>query len=327
LVVYARNVIDGPLGTTFNHTPARRTPEILVGEEAEGLPNEGIPPDTTEQEETGLTTGPILTGLAPTGPPTGTIITGAETGTETAEPGIIPPGGTPAGSDPLSGSLPDVTRERWDTWRKEQAAEEQRRLEAYTQNESIFQNGRDHRIPKFGPAAEGNIPVAGGSFPTIYTGMNTATENVERDRDARALLNIVLERQDFCGVCEEALPAGAHNLGARERHYQEHRDIISEARRNAIGNFATIAQGSVQEVFYCEYCGKTPSEFEKENKGQKHGPACAYRVTFNDVPQYCQYCRLNFWKNDMTDETVRTHLQNCANNRRGMSSYHITDRN
>jgi hypothetical protein len=230
-----------------------------------------------------------------------------------------------AGNDPLSRILPDATQERWATYRNEQIAEEQRRVEAYTRNWSIFQDGHNPQIPKFGPPVEGNIPVAGGRFPTIYTGMSTATENVERDREARELLNVALERQDFCGVCEKALPAGAHNLEARERHYREHRDMIREAQRNALGNFATVAQGSIREVFYCEYCGKTPAEFEKENNGQKHGPTCAYKATFNDVPQYCQYCRLNFWDSDMASETVRTHVHNCANNRRGMPQCHLLD--
>jgi hypothetical protein len=318
-VVYAKDVIDGPLGFTFNNTSAEKTPDPTDrGEGPEGPPDESVPLNIAQQDDTG----PIA-GTATIGPPTG-IITGPEAAEPgTAEQGIIPPEDPLAKDDPLNKSLPDVTKERWAAYRKEQMAEEQRRLEAYTQNGSIHQDGQNPQIPKFGPPIEGNIPAAGGRFPIIYTGMSTATENVERDREARELLNVVLERQDFCGVCEKALPAGAHNLEVRERHYKEHRDIIMEARRNALGNFATVAQGSVPDVFYCEYCGKTPAEFEKENGGQKHGPTCASKVVFNDVPQFCQYCRLNFWDNSMTNETVGTHVQNCANNRRGMFKYHL----
>jgi hypothetical protein len=287
---YATDFIQGPMEPTSNLTAARRTPNPLEGED-EQPPEEGTVPIITEP----VTTQPRTTLL----------------------------GNTPTENSPIDGNLLLTTEETYSTWRQKQDAAEQLRLEAYTGNQSIHQPGQDPQIPQFGPAFEGNIPVAGRSFPTIFTGMSTPTENVERDREARDLLNIVLERQDFCGVCQTALPARAHNAEERERHYQEHRNIETEARRNALGSFATVAQGPVREVFYCEYCGKTPAEFERENNREKHGSACANKATFNDVPQYCQYCRLNFWDNDMTNETVKGHVQNCANNRRGMSNFHL----
>jgi hypothetical protein len=176
----------------------------------------------------------------------------------------------------------------------------------------------------FGPAFEGNIPVVGSMVPTIFTAMSTPTENVERDRELEALRKIVLQRLDYCGICRMPLPVGPHNLEERERHFQNHRDIEAEARRNALSNFTTVSHVSVQEVFYCKYCGKTPAEFERDNNGMKHGPSCALRATFHDVPQYCQYCRLNFWDNDITNETVRSHVENCAKIRRGMPISHFT---
>lgn len=321
--MYAKDVIDGPLGPTFNSTSAEKTPDPTDrGEEPEGPLDESVPLDTAQQDDTGLITGTVTIES-----PTGVITRPETTESGTTEQGIIPAVDLPAEDDPLSKRLPDATKERWAAYRKEQMVEEQRRLEAYTQNESIHQDGQNPRIPKFGPPIEGNIPAAGVRFPIIYTGMSTATENVERDREARELLNVVLERQDFCGVCEKTLPAGAHNFEVRKRHYQEHRDIIREAQRNAFGNFATVAQGLVPDVSYCEYCGKTPAEFEKENSGQKHGPTCASKAAFNDIPQFCQYCRLNFWDNSMMNETIGTHVQNCAYDRRGMLKYHLFNGN
>lgn len=337
---YAKELIDGPLGPTYNGVAPPSTPPPEQMEEVslktppllddppplahatgpvqepptQPLIDPPTRPETDLEIETGAQPVPVIpTPIeSPTGPQTGEEFRGHSF--------------NPAGNDPLSReSGGNSGLESYQEYRKRQAAIEQRRVEAYSQDESIYKDGQCPQIPMFGPAFEGNIPVAGSTVPTIFTAMSTPTENVERDRELEALQKIVLQRLDYCGICRMALPAGSHNLEERECHFQKHRGIEAEARRNALGNFATVSHVSVQEVLYCEYCGKTPAEFEKDNNGMKHGPSCALRTTFHDVPQHCQYCRLNFWDNDMTNETVRSHVENCAKIRHGILIFQFYD--
>jgi hypothetical protein len=234
-------------------------------------------------------------------------------GSQTIGPGI-----TPAVEDPLRVNfLTKAASDSYREYRKKEADMEQKRVEAYTHNGSIFQDGEALEIPQFGPPFEGSIAVPGGTTPIIFTAMTTPTENVDRDKKLEALERIVLERLEYCGVCQEALPIGPHNLEVRKRHFQDHKDIEDEYKRNIIGSFSTVAQLTVREAFYCEYCGKSTAEFERDTRELKHGPSCAPKAAFNDVPQYCQYCRLNFWNNNMTNQTVLSHVRNCANIRRG----------
>ncbi len=264
-------------------------------------------PEIGPEKETGSGPGPAVS------PPTGPSGTGLGT--------------TPARTDPLSREVTVISSEGYREYRNEQAVQDFRRIESYSENESIYESifGDEEfpEIPMFGPALEGYIPGAGPNFPVVYTSVSTPTENVHRDRELEDLRRIVLERLDYCNICQRSLPAGDHNLDQRERHFQKHRDLEAEDRRNIVGTSDTPTQVSNQDVFYCEYCGRTPAEFEKDNEGKKHGPSCAQRAIFHDVPKYCQYCRLNFWDNDMTKETFRNHVQTCANDRRGMSTFHF----
>jgi hypothetical protein len=134
--------------------------------------------------------------------------------------------------------------------------------------------------------------------------------------------NVILERLDFCPICQISLEAGPHNQQAREEHFEDHRQALKDVQKNALGNFGTVARDEVHEVFYCEVCGKTAAQWEQEKK-EEHGPSCAKNALFQKTPQFCHYCGLNFWIYSLPAAAVRSHTKNCADLRCGKFSFYL----
>jgi hypothetical protein len=104
------------------------------------------------------------------------------------------------------------------------AKQEQLRINAYVNNLSIY--GRMPSNPEilvFGPPFEDNIP-AGSRFPQLFLNTLTATDSALVKMLSKHQ-NVILERQDFCPICQISLEGGPHNQKAMEDHFQDHREL------------------------------------------------------------------------------------------------------
>lgn len=312
--MYSKNPINGPLGTTSTDITVPTLIDMDKPDDSDqrqGLHREIGNVETTQLGHEKENAQEVISLSAPDKEAGTTIAAGS------GEYNAQLKGQEPDASH-LETSL-EETQSAWKRYQEKQFEQEQLRVEAYTESHSVFRRGSNPEIPLYGPPSEKSL-LAGPRFPTLYTNTLTATDAAEMQTALRKCSNVVLDRQDFCPICKIALDAGPHNQEVRERHFQEHRDALKENRGKTTSNFSAVVRSYAPEAFYCEFCGKSQHQWEKDNKteGAIHGPSCSSKAQFNSIPQFCQYCGLNFWTEGLTPETTKTHLQNCADLRTGM---------
>lgn len=200
--------------------------------------------------------------------------------------------------------------ERWMRQHDKQYSQMQARRDAYVRDPSIYRGSNNPQISMFGRTRESDITVGPGG-PSLFINPMTPSEASRLRDQIRTLQNIVTDRQEICQICNEPLPLGRHNETARHQHLETHRQAIRDAQNTPY---------DTGEVFYCDICGSSTSDIERENPGQgaTHARTCGKKDKYHSISHFCQYCGLDIWSVGLTSNVLTSHVRNCALHRRGM---------
>jgi hypothetical protein len=199
---------------------------------------------------------------------------------------------------------------RWTQQYGRQYSQMQARHDAYVRDSSIYRGPNTQQISIFGRSRELDIAVGPGDT-TLFTNLVTPSEAARLRDQNRALQNMVVARQEVCQTCNVPLPAGRYNNAARRKHLEAHIQVIRNAQNSS---------HDVGEIFYCEICGSSTVDIERENQGQgaTHARTCGKKDKYHSIPHFCQYCGLDIWSDGLTPDVSTSHIGNCALHRRGM---------
>jgi hypothetical protein len=109
-------------------------------------------------------------------------------------------------------------RAAYHKWQDEKDREANRRIAAFTRNESIYEDDQPS-IPKYGQPLEGTVSAPGLEVK-VYTQVRTAAEVEKLEREKRHYQNIVLERQEICQICQFGLMG--FDTEAKSDHLDKH---------------------------------------------------------------------------------------------------------
>jgi hypothetical protein len=174
------------------------------------------------------------------------------------------------------------SRAAYQKWQDEQDREANRRIAAFTRNESVFEAGQPS-IPKYGQPLEG--AVSGSSLDLkVYNYAKTPVEFERLEREKRYYQNIVLERQETCQICQVRL-MGFDKEG-KASHLDEH---VKCYQRNQV----------------CPFCENEDWGYLQAADKVKHARTHIRGFDTGDAQIICPWC--NTFLEKHTDEEKREH--------------------